>query len=140
MGVASTIFFSLIGFTSFLAGVLLVSSSAGNFLRVVLLDAERQEHYSRIIDSFPVEIYSRTDIGNMRRTRSELMVEALILRDKLTQAVNYIDEIPDSLEGQILHYNFIDVLLKYFKMFNRQVDKLLRAFPSTPDQTNEPGK
>jgi hypothetical protein len=137
MGYTSTVIFSMFGFVSFVLGLFLIQCAGRTLMISLVQQSKKQDNFSKLTEKLPTDIYSLTDIGNMRMRKSELILESIILRTAMTNAVNYIDNDPDTLHSKILQYNFVMALLKYFRTFNRQLDKLLDSFPTPPDVPGE---
>jgi hypothetical protein len=139
MGVMSTLVFSMFGSALFAIGAILIQCIGQTLLIISIRQSRKQERSSRIIESLPSQIYCQTDVLNLEMLKAELMIDAVILSATLTEAVRYFDEDSDNLPSKIMHYNFLHLLSKYFRSFNRQLEKLLSSFPSPPESPDETG-
>jgi hypothetical protein len=139
MGFISTVIFSTFGSALFATGAILIQCAGQTLLIISVRQSRKQDHSSRIMESFPLQIYCQTDVLNLEMLKAQLMVDAVILSATLTEAVRYFDDDSDNLPSKIMHYNFLHLLSKYFRSFNRQIEKLLRSFPSPPETPDERG-
>jgi hypothetical protein len=139
MGFISTLVFSMFGSVLFATGTLFIQSAGQTLLIISVRQSRKQDHFSRLIDSLPSQIYCHTNVLNLDMLKSELMIDAVILSATLTEAVKYIDDDSDNLQSKIMQCNFLDLLSKCFRSFNRQIEKLLSSFPSPPETPDEIG-
>jgi hypothetical protein len=137
MGLLSTVFFALLGISSFAFAVLLIGISNPTLLVALVHQSRQQDRFSKIIESLPTEIYCLTDIGNLAQLKLQLMLEFAVWRATFATAISYIDDEAGNLQSKILQYNFVNALLTEFRTFNRKLDMLLNSFPAPPELPGE---
>jgi hypothetical protein len=133
MGCMSTVIFFTFGFMSFAAGIILIQNTAHTLFMILVHRARTQDNFARISENLPAELYSLTDIGNMRQIRSELMLQLVIFRTAIASTADYIEGEPGRFQSKIFQYNFACTLLRYLRTINRQIDNLFGSFPFPPD-------